>query len=130
MLSGSMPSNSEKNLDHRLTDDVGQHIEPAAVRHADDGFMHVGVGGAVQNLIQNDHGRFGAFQRKALVADETRVQEMFELFGFDHALQRAHARCRGGRAASDCPVGSMRSCSQRFCSGIWMFMYSQPIFPQ
>ena len=26
--------------------------------------------------------------------------------------------------------GSMRSCSQRFCSGCWMFMYSHPIFPQ
>ena len=70
-----------------------------------------------------------ALQRKTLVADEARVQKTLELFGFNDALQRAQLGLRRP-AASDLPVGSMRSCSQRFCSGIWMFMYSQPIFPQ
>ena len=84
-----MPSNSEKICTMRLADDVRQHVEPAAMRHADHRFVHVGVGGAIQDLVQNHDGRFRAFQRKALVADETGVQKMFELLGFDHALERA-----------------------------------------
>ncbi len=69
------------------------------MRHAHDGFVHAGVGGAVENLIQDDDGRFGAFERKALVADEARMQEVLELFGLDDALERAQARCGVERPA-------------------------------
>ncbi len=88
-----------QNLHQRLVDNVRQHVEPAAVRHADHRFVHVGIGGEIQNLVQNHHGRFRAFERKALVTDKTRVQEMFELLGLDHALERALARVRMERPA-------------------------------
>ena len=79
-----------ENLHHGFADDIRQHVETSAMRHAHDGFMHVGVGGAIQNLVQDDDGGLRSFQRKTLVSDEARVQEMFELFGFNDALQRAH----------------------------------------
>ena len=40
-----------------------------------------------------------AFERKTLVADEARVQKTLELFGFDHALQRAQLGLRIERPA-------------------------------
>jgi len=51
---------------------------------------------------------------------------VLELLGGDQVLQDAQALFRD-RAASGFFSGSMRCCSQCFCSGTWMFMYSQPI---
>ena len=48
----------------RLADDVRQHVQAAAMRHADDGFVHVGVGGAIQNFVQNRDGRFARLRAK------------------------------------------------------------------
>ena len=112
-----------------LADDVGQDVEAAAVGHADDDLVDVVGGGALQNLFQDGERGFAAFEREALLADEARVQEVLELF----ARRSGCAGCAGasrGRAASGWLAGSMRCCSQRFCSGTWMFMYSQPILPQ
>ena len=81
------------------------------------------------NLVQDRERGFAAFEREALLADEAGVQEMLELFGLRSGCAGCAARVSrssGQWLAS----GSMRCCSQRFCSGTWMFMYSQPILPQ
>jgi hypothetical protein len=88
-------------------------------------FRDVAVGGAVQNLPGWRAVR--RLQRESLLADEAGVQEVRTLRWPSQASRCAGA-CRGQR-----PVvgsGSMRCCSQRFCSGTCMFMYSQPILPQ
>ena len=130
MLAGSIsPSNSEKICLTILAHHVGQHVQPAAVRHADHHFGHVVGGGALQNLLQNGQRGFAAFQREALLAHEAGMQEVLELLGGDQVAQRAHARVAAS-SGQWLASGSMRCCSQRFCSGTWMFMYSQPILPQ
>src|ERR1700730_10932269 len=53
--------------------------------------MDVRVGGAIQDLIQNNDGRFRAFERKALMTDEAGMQKMFELLGFNQTLKGARA---------------------------------------
>ena len=100
------------------------------MRHADHDFVHV-VAGARARAISSriGEGGFAAFQREALLADEAGVQEMLELFG----RRSGCAECAGAVSRSSGQLlasGSMRCCSQRFCSGTWMFMYSQPILPQ
>ena len=77
-------------LHHRFADDVRQHVQASAMGHADHHFMDIGGRGAVQDFVQNRDGRFAAFQRKTLVANKAGMQKALELFGFDHALQRAH----------------------------------------
>ena len=90
-----------KQLHQRFADDIRQHVQPSAVRHADHRFMHVGRCSAIQNFVQNRDGRFAALQRKALVSNEARVQKALELFGFNHALA-ARAAWFADRAASGC----------------------------
>ena len=62
------------------------------MRHADDELVHVVCRGAVQQLVQDRHRALGAFERKALVADEAGVQEVLELFGRDEAFENAAPR--------------------------------------
>ena len=78
-----------ENLRHRFTHDIGEHVQPAAMRHADDGFMNALVGGALQNFVKADNRAFQPFKAKALLPDEAALQEMFELFGLDQAIQNA-----------------------------------------
>jgi hypothetical protein len=35
-----LPSNSSNSIDGRLAQRIDQHVEAAAVGHADDGFLH------------------------------------------------------------------------------------------
>ena len=74
-----------------LADGVGEDVQPPAMSHADHQFVDIAGGGALQNLFQDGERGFAALEREALLADEARVQEMFELFAGHHAAQRAHA---------------------------------------
>ena len=67
-----------EDLMNRLADNVGQHVQPPAVRHADHDFVHAVGGGTLGDLIQRRDRRLAAFQRESLLADESRVQELFE----------------------------------------------------
>ncbi len=58
-----------------LADDVDEHVEAAAVGHADHGLGHAGVRCcAEQGIDQRDRG-FGAFDTEALLADVLRAEE-------------------------------------------------------
>ena len=88
-----------EQLHHRFADDIRQHVQASAVRHADHRLMYVGFGGAVQDFVQNRDGRFPALQRKTLVTNKARVQKALELFGFNDALERAQLGLRIQRPA-------------------------------
>ena len=81
-----------EDLGDRLADHRGQHGQAAAMRHAHDHFVHIVSGGAFQQFVEDGDGGFRAFEREALLADEARVQKMFELLGLRAGLQNAHAR--------------------------------------
>ena len=118
-----------EDLRQRLADHVGEHAEPPPVRHPDDDLLDAIGGSPGQQLLQDGDGGLRPFQREALLAHEAGVQEMLELLGLQQTF--AGSRTRVPRSSGQLLAsGSMRCCSQRFCSGCWMFMYSQPIFPQ
>jgi hypothetical protein len=68
-----------------LADRIGKDVETPAVCHADHQFVNVVVGGALQRFFQDGERRLAAFQRESLLADEARVQEVFELLARHHA---------------------------------------------
>ena len=63
----------------QLAEYVDQHIEPAAVRHADNGFLHALAAGTLQQVVEQRNQRFAALQREAFLSD---------IFGMQVALQR------------------------------------------
>ena len=79
-------------LRHRLADNIRQHVQAAAMRHADDSFVPVFIGGTFQHLVQNNDGAFQPFQAEALLSDEAILQEVFKLFGLNQSAQHAMPR--------------------------------------
>src|ERR1035437_7193172 len=75
-----------------LADRVGEDVEAPAVGHADHQLVDVAKGRALQRFFQDGERGFAAFQRESLLADEARVQEVFELFARHHRAHDAHAR--------------------------------------
>ncbi len=51
-----------KNLYQRLADDVGEHIQPPAMRHADHHFSDLALGGAVEKFMKDRDRGLRAFQ--------------------------------------------------------------------
>ena len=78
-----------EDLGRRFADEIRQHGEPAAVRHADHHLAHALVGGALHQLVENDHRRLAALQREAFLPDEARVQEVLEALGLQQPHQHA-----------------------------------------
>ena len=65
----------------RLADDVGQHVEPAAVRHADDDLVQAALGRALQDLVEQRDQRLAALEREPLLPDVLGLQERLERLG-------------------------------------------------
>src|SRR5213075_2657526 len=53
-----------------FADDIGQHVQPAPVRHAEHDLSHAMPGGALDCQIEQGNEAFAAFERKTLRADE------------------------------------------------------------
>ncbi len=70
-----------EDLRDRLADDVGQHVEPTAVRHADDDLVQFVRRRGVQHRVQQRHHGFGALQREPLLPDVLGLQERLERLG-------------------------------------------------
>ena len=86
--SGSrLPSNSSKISRYDLPDDVGQHVEAAAVGHAHHDLGDAGAGGRVEQGVEQDDGRLGAFEAEALLPDVARVEEALEHLGGVEAVE-------------------------------------------
>ena len=70
-----------EDLRVRLADDVGEHVEAAAVRHAHHDLLHAVGGGGVEEERQHRDQRFRPFEAEALLPEELRVQEALEGLG-------------------------------------------------
>ena len=64
-----------------LADDVGEHVEAAAVRHADHRAVELGVGGRLEDGVEDRDGRLGALEAEALLADVLGGEELLERLG-------------------------------------------------
>ena len=73
----------------RLADDVGEHVQAAAVRHRHHDLFHAGVGRAVEEELEHRDQRLRAFEAEALLTQELRVQEAFERLGAVQGRQDA-----------------------------------------
>ncbi len=59
---------------------VGQHVQAAAVRHADHNFLHrdFGFGGLGDDSVERGNGRFATFEREPFLSDEFGVEKLLE----------------------------------------------------
>ena len=70
-----------------LAHDVDQHVQAAAVGHADDNLLHAALAGVVHELIHRGNEAFAAFEREALLADVLGVEKTLEPLGLGELLQ-------------------------------------------
>jgi hypothetical protein len=92
-----------ENLLVGFAHDVGQHVQPAAVGHANHHFLHAQFGAFANDGVEGGDGGFAAFERKAFLPQKFGVQEVFEHHGLVQLLQDAllvlHAGVEGQRVA-------------------------------
>ncbi len=86
-----------EDLRVRLADDVRQHVQPAAVGHADHGLIHLLAGGLGQHGIEQRDQRLGALEREPALPDELGLQEHLERFGHVEPAQDADLLVVAGR---------------------------------
>ena len=110
-----------------LADDVREHVEAAAVGHADDRAVELGVGGRLEDGVEDRDGRLGALEPEPLLADVLRGEELLERLGRVEPLEDVALVVEVG-SSGDTP--STCSWIQRCSSGSWMCMYSMPIVRQ
>jgi hypothetical protein len=70
----------EQVLGH-LAQGVDQHVQPAAVGHADHHFLHAVGAGTLHHLVHAGDEALAAFQAEALLADVLGVQVAFQALG-------------------------------------------------
>ena len=64
-----------------LVEDVGQDVEPAAVRHAHDDFADPGRAGALDDGVEQRDQHLAPLEREPLLADVVLLQERLEELG-------------------------------------------------
>src|SRR5262249_19870124 len=70
-----------------LLHDIGEHIEPAAMRHAEYDVRDAKLPAALDDLLHRGNHRFAAVEPEALGADEFHAAEFLEYLGFDELVQ-------------------------------------------
>src|SRR5262249_13382519 len=71
----------------RFAHDLRQHVESAAVGHADDDLFHPERAAALDYLLERRDHRFGAVETEALGAGELQIAEFLETFGLDQLVE-------------------------------------------
>src|SRR5579883_108817 len=71
----------------RLAHDLAEHIEPAAMSHADGDVLDAERAAALDDLLQSRNHRLGAFEPEALGAGIFDLEELLETFGFDKLVE-------------------------------------------
>ncbi|OIQ70238.1 hypothetical protein GALL_481510 [mine drainage metagenome] len=71
----------------RLAHHLGQHVEPATMRHADDDFLHAEIAAALDDLFQRRNQRLAAIKAEALGAGEFDIAEFLKALGFDELVE-------------------------------------------
>ncbi len=70
-----------ENILRAFVHDVGQHVQPAAVGHAQHDFLDALIAGLFDGQVEQRNQAFGPFERKSLGADEALLDEFFEDHG-------------------------------------------------
>ena len=70
-----------------LAQDVGEHVQAAAVRHAHDDLFDPAVAGVLDQGVEQRNERLGALEGEALLADVLGVEELFEALGGGQRVQ-------------------------------------------
>src|ERR1700738_1555880 len=81
----------------RLAHHLGEHVEAAAMRHADHDFLYAEIAAALDDLFQRWNQRFRAVETEPLGAGEFEIAEFLKTFGFDQ-LPQDGAPALGGEA--------------------------------
>ncbi len=84
-----------------LAGQVGQHVEPAAVRHTDADLVHVLLGGLGQDLVEHRDDRLTALEAEPLLSDELGLQERLERLGGVQPTQDAQLLLGRGLLVGD-----------------------------
>ncbi len=71
----------------RLAHDVGEHVEPAAMRHADHDLVDPELGRAPDDRLERRHRALAAVETEPLGAGELDVQKALEALGDDQLLE-------------------------------------------
>ena len=104
----------------RVADDVGEDVEPSAVRHADDDFVEPARRRAFHQPVEERNRRVDALDRVPPLAQELRPEEPLELSAA-MSRERSFWRTSAGRAFRAAPPrffrGSSTSRSGSRCAG-------------
>src|SRR5690242_9899476 len=71
----------------RLAHHLRQHIEPAAMRHANDDLFDAERAAALDDLLQRRNHRLAAVETEALGAGEFHIAELLEAVGLDELIE-------------------------------------------
>src|ERR1700760_3632270 len=71
----------------RLAHPRGQHVETAAMRHADDDLFDAKRAAALDDLLQRRDHRLAAVEAEALGAGELQVAELLETLGLNQLVE-------------------------------------------
>src|SRR5689334_8249383 len=71
----------------RLAHDIGEHVEPPAMRHANNDLLKSELPAALNHLLERRHQGFAAVQTEALGAGIFYIEEALEDFGLNQFLQ-------------------------------------------
>jgi hypothetical protein len=73
----------------KLAQGIDQHVEAAAVGHADHHFLHADRAGGADQLVHGEDQGFATLEREALLANIFRVQVALQRFGMGQLHQEA-----------------------------------------
>src|SRR5262245_40961429 len=71
----------------RLRHHLREHIEAAAMRHAEYDLLHAEIAAALDDLLQRGDPRLAAVKAETLGAGELDVAEFLEALGFDQLVE-------------------------------------------
>ena len=71
----------------RLAHDLGEHVEPAAMGHAEHDLLHAELAAALDDLLERRDQRLGAVEAEALGAGVLDVDELLEALGLDELVE-------------------------------------------
>ena len=80
-----------EQLLRRLAEHVHEHVEAAAMRHADHELLHAALAGPLDQIVENRNQRLAAFEREALLAHVARIQVALDALGARQAARGSQA---------------------------------------
>src|SRR3954453_6446699 len=79
----------------RLAHHLRQHVEAAAMRHAEHDLLHAEIAAALDDLLQRRDQRFGTVEAEALGAGELGIAEFLKTLGLDQLVEDGAASLAG-----------------------------------